>query len=189
MRTGNGDGPVVAADTVVQELLPLVVDADRMVRVVDGDTVVGVVDRRAVMSSLVEAGLMAGHGADPGARGTGRSASRGRRSSPVEIGGRTPGSPVAGGRRRGHRDRDAADAGVPGDLARRRLADRLDGIQAWALANRDSAPVRVRPEPDRGRSTAVYDGLLVDLEPDDLLRRHRRRRRDLASSSLGGGRR
>jgi glycine betaine/proline transport system ATP-binding protein len=52
---GNGDGPVVAADTVVQELLPLVVDSDRMVRGVDGDAVVGVVDRRAVMSSLIEA--------------------------------------------------------------------------------------------------------------------------------------
>jgi glycine betaine/proline transport system ATP-binding protein len=52
---GNGDGPIVAADTVVQELLPLVVDSDRMVRVVDGDAVVGVVDRRAVMSSLIEA--------------------------------------------------------------------------------------------------------------------------------------
>jgi glycine betaine/proline transport system ATP-binding protein len=51
---GAGDGPTVSPETVVQELLPLVVDQDRVVRVMDGDAVVGVVDRLAVMSSLIE---------------------------------------------------------------------------------------------------------------------------------------
>ena len=50
----GGDAPTVAADTIVQELLPLVADSDAEIRVVDGDRTVGVVDRRAVMSSLIE---------------------------------------------------------------------------------------------------------------------------------------
>ena len=49
-----GDAPTVPADTIVQELLPLVAGSDAEIRVVDGDRVVGVVDRGAVMSSLIE---------------------------------------------------------------------------------------------------------------------------------------
>ena len=51
---GHGDGPTVAPETVVQDLLPLVADSDQVVRVMDGDDVVGLVDRRAVMASLIE---------------------------------------------------------------------------------------------------------------------------------------
>jgi glycine betaine/proline transport system ATP-binding protein len=51
---GHGDGPAVAPETVVQDLLPLVADADHVLRVVEGDHVVGLVDRRAVMASLIE---------------------------------------------------------------------------------------------------------------------------------------
>ena len=50
----NGDAASVAADTVVQDLLPLVADSDRVVRVVDGDTTIGVIDRAAVMAALIE---------------------------------------------------------------------------------------------------------------------------------------
>jgi glycine betaine/proline transport system ATP-binding protein len=50
----GGDAPTVPADTIVQELLPLVAGSDAEIRVVDGDRVVGVVDRGAVMSSLIE---------------------------------------------------------------------------------------------------------------------------------------
>jgi glycine betaine/proline transport system ATP-binding protein len=49
-----GDHRTVPADTIVQELLPLVAGSDAEIRVVDGDRVVGVVDRGAVMSSLIE---------------------------------------------------------------------------------------------------------------------------------------
>lgn len=48
------DAPTVPADTIVQELLPLVAGSDAEIRVVDGERTVGVVDRRAVMSSLIE---------------------------------------------------------------------------------------------------------------------------------------
>jgi glycine betaine/proline transport system ATP-binding protein len=48
------DAPTVPADTIVQELLPLVAGSDAEIRVVDGGRVVGVVDRGAVMSSLIE---------------------------------------------------------------------------------------------------------------------------------------
>jgi len=48
------DGPSVSADTVVQELIPMVAEADRTIRVMDGEVVVGVVDRGAVMRALVE---------------------------------------------------------------------------------------------------------------------------------------
>ncbi|HSL11760.1 MAG TPA: glycine betaine/L-proline ABC transporter ATP-binding protein [Actinomycetota bacterium] len=61
MRPLNGNATSVAADTpsvngstVLQELLPIVADADRTIRVVDGDVVVGVVDRGDVVRALVE---------------------------------------------------------------------------------------------------------------------------------------
>jgi glycine betaine/proline transport system ATP-binding protein len=49
-----GDGPMVAAETHVQELIPMVAEADRTIRVMDGDACVGVVDRTAVIRALVE---------------------------------------------------------------------------------------------------------------------------------------
>jgi glycine betaine/proline transport system ATP-binding protein len=53
---GSGaDGPTVAAGTSVQELIPMVAETDRTIRVMDGDTCVGVVDRAVVMRALVEA--------------------------------------------------------------------------------------------------------------------------------------
>lgn len=48
------DGPIVDAGTVVQDLIPMVADADRTIRVMDGGVVVGMVDRSAVMRALVE---------------------------------------------------------------------------------------------------------------------------------------
>jgi glycine betaine/proline transport system ATP-binding protein len=58
MRPTNGkgpsDGPTVAAGTVVQELIPMVAEADRVIRVVDNGEVVGIIDRDAVMTALVE---------------------------------------------------------------------------------------------------------------------------------------
>ena len=58
MRPANGlgsaDGPVVGPATVVQELIPMVAEADRTIRVVDGEELVGLVDRSAVMTALVE---------------------------------------------------------------------------------------------------------------------------------------
>ena len=51
---GSAEGPVVSPATVVQELIPMVADADRTIRVVDGDDLVGLVDRNAVMAALVE---------------------------------------------------------------------------------------------------------------------------------------
>jgi len=57
MRPANGasgEGPVVAPTTVVQDLIPMVTDGDRLIRVVEGETVLGVVDRAAVMSALIE---------------------------------------------------------------------------------------------------------------------------------------
>ncbi|MEX0834250.1 MAG: glycine betaine/L-proline ABC transporter ATP-binding protein [Actinomycetota bacterium] len=47
-------GPDVAADMVVQDLIPIVAESDLLLRVMDGDQIVGVVDRGAVMSALVE---------------------------------------------------------------------------------------------------------------------------------------
>jgi glycine betaine/proline transport system ATP-binding protein len=49
-----GNASTVPADTIVQDLIPLVAGSDAELHVVDGDQVVGVVDRRAVMSSLIE---------------------------------------------------------------------------------------------------------------------------------------
>ncbi len=58
MRPANGnsptDGPTVAPTTIVQDLIPMVADADRTIRVVEGDDVVGIIDRGSVMAALVE---------------------------------------------------------------------------------------------------------------------------------------
>ena len=58
MRPVNGhgptDGPTVAPATIVQDLIPMVADSDRTIRVVDGDDVVGLIDRGSVMAALVE---------------------------------------------------------------------------------------------------------------------------------------
>jgi glycine betaine/proline transport system ATP-binding protein len=58
MRPVNGDiptdGPTVAPATIVQDLIQMVADADRTIRVIDGDEVVGIIDRDSVMSALVE---------------------------------------------------------------------------------------------------------------------------------------
>ena len=57
MRPSNGDakdGPTVLPTTIVQDLIPMVADADRAIRVVDGATVLGVVDRGCVMAALIE---------------------------------------------------------------------------------------------------------------------------------------
>jgi glycine betaine/proline transport system ATP-binding protein len=51
---GREYGGDVAATTVVQELLPMVVNTDLPLRVVDGSQMVGVVDRTAVMTALLE---------------------------------------------------------------------------------------------------------------------------------------
>jgi len=51
---GSAEGPSVAPSTVVQELIPMVADADRLIRVVDGEVLVGLVDRSAVMTALIE---------------------------------------------------------------------------------------------------------------------------------------
>ena len=50
-RTYGGD---IQADTIVQELIPIVANSDALLRVVDGDLVIGVVDRGAVMAALIE---------------------------------------------------------------------------------------------------------------------------------------
>jgi glycine betaine/proline transport system ATP-binding protein len=57
MRPVNGhapDGPSVPPDTSVQDLIPIVADADRTIRVVDDGAVLGIVDRGAVMTALIE---------------------------------------------------------------------------------------------------------------------------------------
>jgi glycine betaine/proline transport system ATP-binding protein len=51
---GREYGGVVGPDTVVQELLPLVVNTDLPLRVVEDSRTLGVVDRTAVMSALIE---------------------------------------------------------------------------------------------------------------------------------------
>ena len=58
MRSADGERDYageVAADTLVQSLLPLVAKDDRPFRVVDDGTQVGIVDRRAVVAAMVEA--------------------------------------------------------------------------------------------------------------------------------------
>jgi glycine betaine/proline transport system ATP-binding protein len=61
MRPVNGDASSIAAGapsvhggTVLQELLSIVADADRTIRVTEGDVVVGIVDRGDVVRALVE---------------------------------------------------------------------------------------------------------------------------------------
>ena len=58
MRPANGqapaDGPTVAPETIVQDLIAIVAETDRTIRVIDDGAVVGVVDRDAVMAALVE---------------------------------------------------------------------------------------------------------------------------------------
>ncbi|HET6713551.1 MAG TPA: glycine betaine/L-proline ABC transporter ATP-binding protein [Actinomycetota bacterium] len=58
MKPVNGhgaiEGPTVAPTTVVQDLIPMVADAERTIRVVEGEDLVGLVDRNAVMAALVE---------------------------------------------------------------------------------------------------------------------------------------
>jgi glycine betaine/proline transport system ATP-binding protein len=44
----------VAAATVVQDLLPMVVEEQRPYRVIDGDAQIGIVDRTAVLSAMIE---------------------------------------------------------------------------------------------------------------------------------------
>ena len=53
---GNGQtyGSDIAPDTVVQDLLPLVVHSDLPLRVTEGDTTIGVVDRTAVLTAMLE---------------------------------------------------------------------------------------------------------------------------------------
>ncbi len=51
---GRTYGPDVAADTVVQELIPVVARKDEVLRVVEGGQVIGIVDREAVMAALIE---------------------------------------------------------------------------------------------------------------------------------------
>ena len=60
MRPVNGgatvaaDAPSVQGGTILQELLPIVADADRTIRVIDGGSLVGIVDRGDVVRALVE---------------------------------------------------------------------------------------------------------------------------------------
>ena len=58
MRPANddspADGPTVAPGTIVQDLIAIVAETDRTIRVIDDGAVVGVVDRAAVMAALVE---------------------------------------------------------------------------------------------------------------------------------------
>jgi CBS-domain-containing membrane protein len=44
----------VAADTIVQNLIPMLADSELPLRVVDGDRPVGVVDRSAVLHAMME---------------------------------------------------------------------------------------------------------------------------------------
>ena len=58
MRSTNGETDFagdVAADTILQSLLPLVVKDERPYRVVDDGAQVGIVDRTAVLAAMVEA--------------------------------------------------------------------------------------------------------------------------------------
>ena len=54
--SGNGRtyGSDISPDTVVQELLPLVVSSDLPLRVIEGDVTIGVVDRTAVLTAMLE---------------------------------------------------------------------------------------------------------------------------------------
>ncbi len=54
--SGNGQayGTDISPDTVVQDLLPLVVNSDLPLRVTEGDVMIGVVDRTAVLTAMLE---------------------------------------------------------------------------------------------------------------------------------------
>jgi glycine betaine/proline transport system ATP-binding protein len=52
LTRGGDDGPTASADTTVHELIPLVSNDGRPVRIVDGDAVIGTVDRDAVMAAV-----------------------------------------------------------------------------------------------------------------------------------------
>jgi glycine betaine/proline transport system ATP-binding protein len=56
VSAGNGQtyGSDISPDTVVQELLPLVVNSDLPLRVIEGDVTIGVVDRTAVLTAMLE---------------------------------------------------------------------------------------------------------------------------------------
>jgi glycine betaine/proline transport system ATP-binding protein len=58
MRPANGhmpsDGPTVAPETILQDLITIMAEADRTIRVVADGAVLGLVDRGAVMAALVE---------------------------------------------------------------------------------------------------------------------------------------
>ena len=57
MHAANGEGDYagdVAASTIVQDLLPRVVNEQRAYRVVDGGAQIGVVDRTAVLEAMIE---------------------------------------------------------------------------------------------------------------------------------------
>ena len=62
------DGPAVSAETVVQELIPIVAEADRTIRIMEGDVCIGVVDRGAVMRALVEEAVGGRRDAAPASR-------------------------------------------------------------------------------------------------------------------------
>jgi glycine betaine/proline transport system ATP-binding protein len=51
---GNSFSSDISPDTVVQELLPLVIDSDLPLRVTEGDVTIGVVDRTAVLTAMLE---------------------------------------------------------------------------------------------------------------------------------------
>ncbi len=57
MRPANGETDYagdVAAGSVVQDVLPLMVTSDRPYRVIDGTTQVGMLDRTAVLAAMME---------------------------------------------------------------------------------------------------------------------------------------
>jgi glycine betaine/proline transport system ATP-binding protein len=51
---GSGDGPAVTPETVLQEMIAVVADSDRTIRVIEDDRVIGLVDRAALMHALLE---------------------------------------------------------------------------------------------------------------------------------------
>jgi glycine betaine/proline transport system ATP-binding protein len=57
VSSGNGQayGSDISPDTVIQDLLPLVVNSDLPLRVKEGDVTIGVVDRTAVLTAMLEA--------------------------------------------------------------------------------------------------------------------------------------
>ena len=57
VSSGNGQsyGSDISPNTVIQDLLPLVVNSDLPLRVIEGDVTIGVVDRTAVLTAMLEA--------------------------------------------------------------------------------------------------------------------------------------